>query len=308
MPEPAPQLPAPGEPFNPVGFFTGLFLPDVLARTAKLSDGAKLTWAWMVRYSFPDGVYRRGHVFLAACLNCVLRSVNNYIRELEAWPLIRGRRPGVGQPIRYEFLWHAALADSLRRLPDADEGQIDGEALQANFADLDKQTLPGRPAKFAGETSKVCRVDRKNLSGMETAPNSGLSSHLEPKSSPVYKGSSIRVTIDDDDDDADRRPILTDGDEKSRGVAEPAPDPEYHALMREALAVYMRPRLGPPDEDLVRRAIAAANGAPMEEVLEYLRRLYTRGRSPADPGGPRSYGWFPKMLKQRFGCPPPEAA
>jgi hypothetical protein len=45
----------PGEPFNPYRMFTGLFIPEALARCPSISAGAKLAWGRLARYAGEDG-------------------------------------------------------------------------------------------------------------------------------------------------------------------------------------------------------------------------------------------------------------
>jgi hypothetical protein len=44
-----------GQPFNPFGLFTGIFVPDALVRSTAISAGAKLTYGRLARYAGQDG-------------------------------------------------------------------------------------------------------------------------------------------------------------------------------------------------------------------------------------------------------------
>jgi hypothetical protein len=51
---PAPALEV-GQPFNPFGLFTGIFVPDALVRSTAISAGTKLTYGRLARYAGQDG-------------------------------------------------------------------------------------------------------------------------------------------------------------------------------------------------------------------------------------------------------------
>src|ERR1022692_92146 len=51
---PAPALEV-GQPFNPFGLFTGIFIPDALVRSTIISPGAKLVYGRLARYAGQDG-------------------------------------------------------------------------------------------------------------------------------------------------------------------------------------------------------------------------------------------------------------
>jgi hypothetical protein len=44
-----------GEPFNSFKLFTGIFVPEGLARDTSIGPGAKLAWARMARYAGQNG-------------------------------------------------------------------------------------------------------------------------------------------------------------------------------------------------------------------------------------------------------------
>ena len=89
---PAPALEV-GQPFNPFGLFTGIFVPDALVRSTAISAGAKLAYGRLARYAGQDGkCYPAVHT-LASEIGVSERQTQNYLTELEAQKLIRAGTP-----------------------------------------------------------------------------------------------------------------------------------------------------------------------------------------------------------------------
>lgn len=58
----------------------------------------------------------------------------------------------------------------------------------------------------------------------------------------------------------------------------------------------------PPDKAIIRKCLEAIGDADIDEVYGFLRERFDGGQqSPRHPSGPKSYGWFPKVLAERFG-------
>ena len=99
----------PGEPFNPYRMFTGLFIPEGLARSNLISAGAKLAYGRLARYAGQDGHCYPSMRALASEIGIGDRQAQKYIRELERARLIRRiqRFSGSAQTSNsFEFLWH----------------------------------------------------------------------------------------------------------------------------------------------------------------------------------------------------------
>ena len=98
----------PGEA-NPYHMFTGLFVPEGLARCRSISAGAKLAWGRLTRYAGESGRCYPSVKTLAAEIGVSERQAQRYLTELERKKLIRRvtRFAGPAQTSNaFEFLWH----------------------------------------------------------------------------------------------------------------------------------------------------------------------------------------------------------
>jgi hypothetical protein len=98
-----------GEPFNPYKMFTGLFIPEGLARCDWISPGGKLVWGRLARYASFDGRCYPTMKTLGKEIGLGERQAQKYVSELERKELIRRveRFSGRGQISNgFEFLWH----------------------------------------------------------------------------------------------------------------------------------------------------------------------------------------------------------
>src|ERR1022692_3304478 len=85
---PAPALEV-GQPFNPFGLFTGIFIPNALVRSTIISPGAKLVYGRLARYAGQDGRCYPAVETLASEVGLGERQVKRYLAELEREHLIR---------------------------------------------------------------------------------------------------------------------------------------------------------------------------------------------------------------------------
>ena len=98
-----------GQPFNPFGVFTGIFIPESLARCNTISPGAKLAYGRLARYAGQDGKCFPAVATLAAEIGVGERHAQMYVKELERERLLRRltRFSGRAQTSNaFEFLWH----------------------------------------------------------------------------------------------------------------------------------------------------------------------------------------------------------
>lgn len=99
----------PGETFNPYRMFTGLFIPEGLARCDWISAGAKLAWGRLARYAGEDGYCYPTVRTLASEIGVGLRQAQRYLTESERARLIRrvSRFDHQAQTSNaFAFLWH----------------------------------------------------------------------------------------------------------------------------------------------------------------------------------------------------------
>jgi len=103
------RLFARGQAFNPYGLFTGLFIPEALARCTSISTGAKIAWGRLARYAGQDGRCYPTMRTLGKEIGVGERQAQKYVAELERNKLLRRRRriSQHGQISNaFEFLWH----------------------------------------------------------------------------------------------------------------------------------------------------------------------------------------------------------
>jgi len=99
----------PGEAFNPYRMFTGLFIPEGLARASCVSAGAKMAWGRLARYAGEDGLCFPTVKTLGGEIGVGERQAQKYLAELEKACLIRRveRFANRAQTSNtFEFLWH----------------------------------------------------------------------------------------------------------------------------------------------------------------------------------------------------------
>jgi Helix-turn-helix domain len=97
-----------GQPFNPFRLFTGIFIPEALARTNLVSPGAKMAYGRLARYAGQDGKCFPAVGTLAQEIGVGERQAQKYLAELETAKLIRRRTQFTGRvqtSNAIEFLW-----------------------------------------------------------------------------------------------------------------------------------------------------------------------------------------------------------
>lgn len=107
-----------GQPFNPHGCFNGAFTPFSVLRLPDLSLGAKVLYGRLSAFAGRDGACYPSREKLAAELGISVATIKRHLAELTQAKLIRRELPetiGRGQTARVVFLWHEALAGSLRK-------------------------------------------------------------------------------------------------------------------------------------------------------------------------------------------------
>jgi len=149
----------PGEPFNPYRLFTGLFIPEGLARCPWISAGAKLAWGRLARYAGADGHCYPTTKTLGAEIGVGERQAQKYLAELEQERLIRRLRRFASRAQTsnaFEFLWHELLGGVNHR---SGEGVNDSSLRGAN----DRS-----PKESQIEESQFEEQQRLRLSGHES--------------------------------------------------------------------------------------------------------------------------------------------
>jgi hypothetical protein len=102
-------MPQIGQTFNPYRKFTGLFVPEPLARCSWISPGTKLVYGRLARYAGQNGICNPSVPKLAAEVGLKKRQVQTHLANLEKADLIRriSRSSGNRQTSNgYQFIWH----------------------------------------------------------------------------------------------------------------------------------------------------------------------------------------------------------
>jgi hypothetical protein len=109
-----------GQPFNPFGLFTGIFIPEALVKNPDVSPGAKLVYGRLARYAGQDGACYPSVKELGEEVCLGERQTQRYVRELETKRFIRTvprfKAPNVCDTNDFEFLWHESLAASVKKV------------------------------------------------------------------------------------------------------------------------------------------------------------------------------------------------
>lgn len=106
-----------GERFSPFELFNGIYIPQslVLLPVKQLSQGAKITYGRLCRYSGENGKAYPKRETLGYEVGCSVRQVDNYIKELVTSEFLEVDRIGLNRNNEYHFIWHPILEASLRR-------------------------------------------------------------------------------------------------------------------------------------------------------------------------------------------------
>lgn len=78
-------------------------VPNHVLVSGKISPGAKLCFAMLLRYAWQNGFCFPGQARLALDMGVSDRSVRTYLQELSALELITIRQRGLGKPNLYEI-------------------------------------------------------------------------------------------------------------------------------------------------------------------------------------------------------------
>ena len=91
-------------------------VPNHVLESEKISPGAKLTYAMLLKYAWQNNFCFPGQDRLAKDMGVSLRSTNAYIQELEKNTFIHVKRRGQGKPNLYELILttHSKRVDKQR--------------------------------------------------------------------------------------------------------------------------------------------------------------------------------------------------
>jgi hypothetical protein len=152
-----------GQPFNPIGLFNGVYVPECLARCCWLSGGAKLAWARLARYAGRDGRCYPTMKVLGQEIGVGERQAQKYVAELERHKLVRriSRYLSGAQTSKFfEFLWHELFEDGVN---DRSGGRVNDRSGEG--------VTDCSPKENQSEESQI----------KETTYNKRISSYASPK-------------------------------------------------------------------------------------------------------------------------------
>lgn len=92
-------------------------VPNAILTSEKISVGAKLTYAVLLKYGWQDGYAYPGQDKLAKDMGAGQRSVTRWISELESADYLEVRRQGLGKPNQYIFKVTVKTVTDTRRKP-----------------------------------------------------------------------------------------------------------------------------------------------------------------------------------------------
>lgn len=118
------------QPYNPFKYFTGIFIPEVLVQSVKLTLGAKIVFGRLARYAGASGECFPKMATLAKAVGISLRQAHRYIAELEELGLISSIRRG-STSNTYQFLWQPIL-----------EGDVAEEHVISDMPDVADHDVP----------------------------------------------------------------------------------------------------------------------------------------------------------------------
>ena len=86
-------------------------VPNHVLVSGKLSPGAKLTYAMLLKYAWQNDFCFPGQERLAKDMGVTDRSVRTYLQELEMQKFVNIKQRGLGKPNLYELNLSASAAD-----------------------------------------------------------------------------------------------------------------------------------------------------------------------------------------------------
>ena len=95
-----------GQVFSPYRQFTGYWIPECLMGYQGISPSAKLCLSVLYRYMGKGTEAWPSQDAIAEKMGCSLRSVTDYLTELQKDKFIRSERRGLGMTNMYVALWH----------------------------------------------------------------------------------------------------------------------------------------------------------------------------------------------------------
>jgi helix-turn-helix protein len=250
-----------GQPFNPYRMFVGLFIPEGLARSSRISAGAKLAWGRLARYSGVDGRCHPTMKTLGEEIGVGERQAQKYVSELERNELIRRvkRFSGRGQTSNaFEFLWHELFEEGANDTSGEGVNNRSGEGVN----DRSGEGVNDRsPKESQSEESHNIDLDfrRANRKNRDSRPGLGAVWSACKKYPRLREALADYMTTPDD-----------------------------------------RERVSPPERLVVDVMDAAAGATEVEviECLDYLRN--ERGLRHGTKHGPRRFAWFKSVVADYF--------
>jgi hypothetical protein len=248
-----------GQPFNPYGLFTGIFIPEALVRYPEISAGAKIAYGRLVRYAGQDGDCHPSVKTLAREIGVRERQTQRYLAELESNGFIRSfarfRGPSVRDANGYVFLWHPTFVGSIRNAATP----------------VSSLTPPRVPLMTPRVASLVTPKE----------------SHREESQKKESQSSSSPIVLKEE-----QPPPPTPSSERMSGPTNVLPkidddlDRPNQSPRDQLIATIQKSTGHPPDQRLVRDILEGLElrGVPLQDYLEDIRPRLGRLRHRPGPG------------------------
>ena len=258
-PEESPKV---GELFNPYRQLPcGLVPEEVVLRDSSLTVAARVIFWRLVKRS-RAAVVTVSHRTLATETAMSERHVRRCLRELQTHGFVRATRGGDGRPSSYSILWHTAYEVGI-------SDRTGGSGLSRTDRTGGSGLKKSRPAISGIQSGHFASSDRTCLSDYSVS----------------FRSSPVAATS----------PARAEGKPDGGASMNREPTAEQIEAVGGWLCDFVGGQWPPPDEDLIRQVIAAANGVDLLRVRDYLLQLHRQGRRPK-----KSYSWFSTLIRGRF--------
>jgi hypothetical protein len=182
-----------GQNFNPYKLFTGIFIPDALARYRGLSCGAKIAYGRLARFAGKNGECWPAVATLASEIGIGATQARAYIHELRDRRFIRvEQRPGTSGV--YTFLWHEAFVGEIGNERKAPLLRITGGVPHRKSGDAPLRKTGPLPLRITGDEENQLKeshhqenqIKESRISASQKKASSSISIDDELQEVPVY--------------------------------------------------------------------------------------------------------------------------
>jgi hypothetical protein len=276
-----------GQPFNPFGFFNGIFIPESMVRSTRISPGAKLTYGRLTRYAGQDGKCYPAVATLATQIGVSDRQTQRYLAELEDERLVRRItrfRERAQTSNGFEFLWHEMFQEPVM------ERTRDWATTVASHRVTDASPHP-----VTDPSQKESQIEESHL---EEKNRKADSRHASPEAGEGSRRSIVRCWKPNQDsrvisaepariggEETKPKPIWTDSDVSNVG---------------NWLAAFMDGEQPPPKVLSWIMQLAERYKLSADDIHQALNGAWNRNARPGRKNRPKYWKWFYEVLRNAF--------